>query len=229
VGGVPYYDADGVTIYHGDCREIMRSLAWDVTVTDPPYPGREDLFATDAIWDALAFAVACGPALIFWPCVAPYPVREPGAAHVWWKSVPIHPRSKTGNVAGHQYERILAYKLGAKCKVYREAAIMPGFAACAEECEEHPTQKPLALMRQLIGDTKGEVVLDPFAGTGTTLIAAREAGRRAIGIELDERYCEIAARRLAQGFLPLGGGGAELVAKDSCDSPKSPNESILMQ
>ena len=99
---------------------------------------------------------------------------------------------------------------------------MPGFAACAEECEEHPTQKPLALMRQLIGDTKGEVVLDPFAGTGTTLIAAREAGRRAIGIELDERYCEIAARRLAQGFLPLGGGGAEQVGDEELWTNEGP-------
>ena len=69
----------------------------------------------------------------------------------------------------------------------------------------HPTQKPIALMEWCLQFIKGELlVLDPFMGSGTTLVAAKRIGRRAIGIEIEERYCEIAAKRLAQRALPLG-------------------------
>lgn len=70
----------------------------------------------------------------------------------------------------------------------------------------HPTPKPLGLVTRIVEATSeyGALVLDPFAGSGTTLRAAKDCGRRAIGIELDERYCEIAARRLAQDALPFG-------------------------
>ena len=70
----------------------------------------------------------------------------------------------------------------------------------------HPTEKPLGLLDPLIryGCPVGGLVLDPFAGSGSTLDAARQAGRRATGIEADERYCEAAARRLSAGVLPLG-------------------------
>lgn len=70
---------------------------------------------------------------------------------------------------------------------------------------EHPTQKPVGIVDPLIRYSvpAGGLVLDPFAGSGTTLVAAKACGRRAIGIEVSEAYCEIAARRLAQSVLPL--------------------------
>ena len=78
------------------------------------------------------------------------------------------------------------------------------FASAGEdERMGHPTPKPLALMRFIvdISARPGSTILDPFAGSGTTLVAAKLEGRKAVGIEINERYCEIAASRLAQGVL----------------------------
>jgi site-specific DNA-methyltransferase (adenine-specific) len=73
------------------------------------------------------------------------------------------------------------------------------------EHEHHPAEKPVSLLRYLVETVSapGAVVLDPFAGSGSTLVAAKQAGRRAIGIEIEERHCGTAARRLAQNVLPL--------------------------
>jgi hypothetical protein len=71
---------------------------------------------------------------------------------------------------------------------------------------DHPTQKPIDLMRWCIeksGGADAHAVLDPFAGSGTTLVAAKSLGRKSIGIEIEERYCEVAANRLRQEVLGL--------------------------
>jgi DNA modification methylase len=84
-----------------------------------------------------------------------------------------------------------------------EGPTVAGFACANGELREHPTQKPLWLMRALLElhTAPGSTVLDPFAGSGTSLVAAKFLGRKAIGIEADEAFCEAAARRLAQGVL----------------------------
>lgn len=92
-----------------------------------------------------------------------------------------------------------------------------------ESGTEHPAPFPLELPLRAIETTGARRVLDCFCGSGTTLRAAKDLGREAVGIEREERFCEMSARRLEQECLSLGGGGAELVAKDSCNNPKSPN------
>jgi site-specific DNA-methyltransferase (adenine-specific) len=82
----------------------------------------------------------------------------------------------------------------------------PGVWRTNVEHGEHPTAKPLKLVRELISlfSCAGDSVIDPWMGSGTTLVAAKDLGRRAVGIELEERWCEVAARRLSQGVLDLG-------------------------
>ena len=72
-----------------------------------------------------------------------------------------------------------------------------------EDTRNHPTQKPLDLMLRCLESYPGETVLDSFMGSGTTLRAAKDLGRKAIGIEIEEKYCEIAVKRLRQEVLPL--------------------------
>lgn len=195
----PYYDdGRGIVIYHGDCREVLPLVGADVLVTDPPYPCRDDLFDTSATLPILRAWIEHLPALICWPALGALPSDEqPGSIHVWHKAIPIHPNSVTGNIAGHHYERILEYRIGRRCEVVRCAAILPNFAASFIEDTGHPTQKPLALLRWMLTRSKG-IILDPFMGSGTTLVAAKRLNRSAIGIEIEERYCDIAAKRLEQ-------------------------------
>lgn len=192
-------------LWHGDCREVLPLLApGDMVLTDPPYFGREDLFPTDAVNACLDML---GPFVgyVFWPWYGNPPAAHYSAIHIWHKSVPIHPRSETGNVAGHHYERIFAFGSGTKARVYRHAAVMPNFAACADEFVNHPTQKPVSLTVELMSAVKASRVLDPFMGSGTTGVACTQLGKAFTGIERERKYFDIACERIsraqAQGTL----------------------------
>ena len=89
--------------------------------------------------------------------------------------------------------------------VHRKTFPPPTRANEAGSFGVHPTQKPVSLMRWCIERSKGDgVIVDPYLGSGTTLVAAKTLGRAAMGIEIDERYCEIAARRCSQEVLDMG-------------------------
>jgi DNA modification methylase len=193
----PYYDDGQCVIYHGDCREIECSEAWAL-VTDPPYPNNAGHF-DDAVPVAreVLRLTPVREALIFWTELEYPPVALPlVAVHIWHRS----------NVNGRPYEPVFhSDALGVKrrSEVMRHPAIFNGAGPGCQEYLGHPTQKPVALMRQLIAKTAATTIFDPFMGSGSTLRAAMDLSRRAIGVEVDERYCEIAANRLAQQVLAL--------------------------
>ncbi len=192
----PYYEHAGITIYHGDCRDVLPSLEpVPLTVTDPPYP-----HYTELGWKIPCVASVLGPLrewgtlVVFWPPNLHAPLPQPQQEHIWNKP----------HVYGHHYEKVFVYgSTSGRCKVWREMAILPNYNHCKEEFTEHPTQKPMALMMAILAEYDGNTVLDPFMGSGTTLRAAKDLSRKAIGIEIEERYCEIAAERLSQEVLNL--------------------------
>jgi site-specific DNA-methyltransferase (adenine-specific) len=207
----PYYEHGGITIYHGDCREILPCVWFgvDLVLTDPPYGlkrftkgfgttrfrglGAETLGAT---WDKkpsedlLGSVLSAGKHVVIWG--ANNFSLPPSESFLVWNKQQTVP-----NFADAE----LAYtNLPITAKVFTFSIHKHN----ATSSHEHVAQKPLKLMEWCISLAKdANVVLDPFMGSGTTLLAAKNLGRRAIGIEIEERYCEIAAKRLQQEVLPL--------------------------
>jgi site-specific DNA-methyltransferase (adenine-specific) len=191
----PYFQDDAVTIYHGDCREVLPTLGpVDLVLTDPPYPGYNKGWEVPDVAAILA-GITAHTQIVFWPAMLPAPL-DVHAEHIW---------HKPNGCSAHHYERILVggvTPLG--CKVYREAAILPNYVQYAAEAVAHPTQKPVKLIKRLLERfPDAHAILDPFMGSGTTLRAAKDLGRKAIGIEIEERYCEIAAKRMSQSVMAL--------------------------
>ena len=191
----PYYSNDHVTIYHGDCREILPSIEADVLVTDPPYPNAAGHF-DDGVAAAreVLKAFPTGHALVFWDEMTTPDLQIPLVArHIWHRTNTNRPDN---------YEAIFEFHADGRkrpSRVFPFAVIYPGLTGCFE-ATGHPTQKNEKLMRALVERTTG-TILDPFMGSGTTLVAAQNLGRKAIGIELKEKWCEVAAKRLSLGPL----------------------------
>lgn len=194
----PYYEHAGIRIYLGDCRDILPSLEpVDLVLTDPPYGIN---IAANTIrqkyepqgWDAepvdaglLEQAVAKGAQAIVWGGnYFGLPAHQ--CFLVWDK---CQPQDFSTSMCEQAWTT-----LRMPAKLYRRPVL--------SYTKEHPTQKPVDLMRwciELVPDV--QTILDPFMGSGTTLRAAKDLGRKAIGIEIEERYCEIAANRLRQEVL----------------------------
>ena len=218
----PYYTDGQVAIFHGDCREVLPEVMLplveleysQVMVTDPPYgtahtsgwpsPWRNQQIqgdATTAVRDQIVALWEDRPALIFgsWKMPPPVGARQ---ALVWDKGV----AAGMGDLSipwKPNWE--LIYVLGDGFHGRRDSGVISGYTMVTRIImgRTHPNEKPVPLLRDLIGKCLGSDVIDPFMGTGSTLVAAKEAGRRAIGIEIEERYCEIAAQRCSQEVLGL--------------------------
>lgn len=216
----PYYEEAGIAIYHGDCREILPHVEADVLVTDPPYgvdigtsdDKRRDHKLVKGSYDGFHdtydyFVTVVVPALN----LALDRCRR-GAV---FTGPHIHEQRKPDAIGGVFCPSAVArhcwgFKSFLPILLYGQApALNAGSKATAlrstetASCADHPVSKPLGWMTWLVDlvSLPGETILDPFLGSGTTLRAAKDLGRRAVGIEQSERYCEIAARRLAQQTL----------------------------
>lgn len=202
----PYYSDDLVTLYHGDCREVTAWLEADVLVTDPPYgmthrsgwldrPIAGD--ETTDIRDRALEAWGNRPALVFgrWSESRPPNTR----ARLVWDKGEWPGMGDLKFPWGPSDEEV--YILGEGWSGKREGTVVRVNRLSGDKAADHPTPKPVGLMERLLTKAPPGVITDPFAGSGSTLVAAKALGRKAIGVELEERYCEIAARRLAQDTL----------------------------
>jgi len=221
----PYYEHAGITIYHGDCREVLPSLTADLTLTDPPYGvgfnygnGYKDSHAQygDFLkeWLPLAedvtdrCAVFQSPRNVTWwhPWFAPrdYRLISIPKAFVQWN---------VGSDVQWSTDYVLYWRSGAESAGAKKAEPKEMFTSSTprdwfisyDSCvvgtrPEHPCPRPFDAMVFLVDllSKPEQTILDPFMGSGTTLRAAKDLGRRAIGIEIEEKYCEIAAKRLSQ-------------------------------
>lgn len=208
----PYYEDESVTLYHGDCRDVTAWLEADVIVTDPPYgmgyvsdrrlDGPSTPIAGDATTDARDAVLELWgdrPALLFGTWRAPRPRRTRHLV-IWDKG----DNPGTGDLTmpwGNSAEEVYVVGHGWTGKRGSNVLRFPTLSHRSASRPDHPTPKPVALMESLIQKCPPGVIADPFAGSGATLLAARAQGRRSIGVELHEPYCELIANRLSQGDL----------------------------
>jgi site-specific DNA-methyltransferase (adenine-specific) len=222
---VIYYQDENVTLYHGDCRGlVLPNASVDLLLTDPPYgigykargthpmiAGDEDnAFVKDALRGCLKALRINRHFYVFGPDVVSDLTVCPTVELIWdkgrlsaggsmdapWSSG--HERITFGLYSPYKSHRNVGH--GA-VKMRRSSIIKVPKISNGRGSFVHPNQKPVELMRVLIEASShfDEVVYDPFAGSGPTLVAAVEEGRRAIGCEIDERYCEVIAKRLSTG------------------------------
>ena len=211
----PYYEEPGFTIYHGDCREILPTLPKvDLVLTDPPYGlagsstdkneyisfSDDPSHVVEIVTFVLAryrdkrFVMTPGQKLMF-----KYP--EPDAIGCFY--YPAGTGSCSWGFVG--WQPIFYYGKDPYLQDGKGRSMNSYQSTEQAEKNGHPCPKPVKQWQKLIQrcSRDGETIMDPFMGAGTTLRAAKDLGRKAIGIEIEERYCEIAVKRLAQEVLPL--------------------------
>jgi site-specific DNA-methyltransferase (adenine-specific) len=219
----PYYEEAGITIYCGNCLELLPHIpAVDVVITDPPYgrvthlgarssrsldksPINFDSITDDELVEIARVLIGKASRWVLMTCEWRHAARLEAEQEslvrlgIWVK--PNGAPQFTGDRPGTGWEAVAILHRDGK-KQWNGGG---RHAVWIHPIEQgiHPTQKPLPLVKRWVKDfsNEGEMILDPFMGSGTTLRAAKDLGRQAIGIEIEERYCEIAAKRLSQGVL----------------------------
>ena len=207
----PYYEHAGIAIYHADCRDILPHLdPVDLVLTDPPY-GINIVKVGGEKWIVPKdYIPVYGDDKPFDPSVVlPYgKIKMLFGGNYYADKLPasscwlIWDKDNTGNFADCELIWTNMPTAVRKFKFRWNGCLQENMSQ--KEYREHPTQKPVPLMRWCIEKSKTTgTILDPFMGSGTTLVAAKQLGRKAIGIEIEEKYCEIAVQRLAQEVLPF--------------------------
>jgi len=218
----PYFQTDLVTLYHGDCLEVTEWLKADVLVTDPPYGVAwkgYDNFYTDArrtwvqgiasdnsieVRDKAIESWGSKPAIIFGSWKQPRPVGT--RQRLIWHKKGQAPGLAKGDFLSQDEEIYILGKGFLQTSPPMRTVIATSENRAVESGKiGHPTPKPIGLMETLIGRCPDGVIADPFAGSGATLIAARNLGREVVGVEMEEKYCELIANRLSQHAFDFGG------------------------
>lgn len=213
----PFYDRDGITLYCGDCREILPQLGtFDLLLTDPPYgidaekyraslpntmgDNRVEAIAGDSDVEAARWLFTqisdTQNAVVWGANNFPDLLPHKGRWLCWDKRI----TEAADKMLGSAFELAWTNKRSGFHKMYR---VLHGGVVNADGGKRfHPTQKPILLFRKVIKDNpNAQTIIDPFAGSGTTLLAARLEGRQCVGIEINEEYCRIAAERLRQSVF----------------------------
>lgn len=219
----PYYEHAGIAIYHGDCREVLPNIRVDAIVTDAPFgisdaplrdlPGRggrgNNNWSPASDWDKALdpewMRLACEAApIVAWfgqwrkrgevEAAMSHPLR---CELIWAKDTHVGPPCP----AAMRDERIWVFSASGLTPTRFETTVWDEPIIPTWGKKLHKNEKPLKLMVRLVSWLPGVTIADPFMGSGTTLRAAKDLGRRAIGIEISEAYCEIAAKRLSQEVL----------------------------
>ena len=218
----PYYEENGIVIYHGDCGEILPELEpVDLVLTDPPYG--IDLGNTKGSGGAHGMKFDCYESYEdtydnFISIIVPRlnMALDKARRGIVWTGPHIHEQRKPNCIGGVYipcgagrhgwgFKTFLPVLLYGNAPNIHLGAPIPNTiqSSCKPVNYGHPCPKPLQWMTWCIklGSCDDDIILDPFMGSGTTLVAAKQLGRKAIGIEIEEKYCEIAVKRLAQGVL----------------------------
>jgi len=199
----PYFEDESVTIYHGDCRELLPLMPKvDLVLTDPPY-GIADVWKGGG-GHGWGKAKEQGVVRNEWDKEPPslQPILDLDTPTVIWGGNYFPLPISRGWFVWNKPERGFTLGEAELAWTNRDNVIRVYDANRSDVGRQHPTQKPISLMRWCIGFfPDAQTILDPFMGSGTTLRAAKDLGRKAIGVEIEERYCEIAAKRMSQGVL----------------------------
>lgn len=218
----PYYQDDSVTLYHGDCLDVTAWLRGHVLVTDPPYginwapaiggykgagsQTKGDPVAGDqstAVRDSALKAWGDKPRVVFgsWRAPRPNPVEH---RLIWHKQGQAPGPANAAFMLQDEEIYITGPGFRRSSPPLRSVISTHEARSVFVASVGHPTPKPIGLMELLINRCPPGVIADPFAGSGSTLLAARNQGRKAIGVELEEKFCELIAKRLDQLAFDFG-------------------------